>query len=211
MWKYRKEIIASLSLSVIILLYTLFISNSLDKKIACYDFILSDYTFMFIFSIAIFYLFYEPYNYELTVWRFKKFEEYFLFEIKKTLISLAVFFLILTFCQIVIFTIYDSLFSLTLLIYQNIIFFWLYIIFYLIILFGKRKNYVCKVIIMFIIWNILYIIYLLFPENLINQITVFKLLKGPNMYEILRLVILSLIIVYGLYLKIKAIGRKELE
>lgn len=64
---------------------------------------------------------------------------------------------------------------------------------------------------MFIIWNILYIVYILFPENIINQITIFKSLKELSIYEILRLIIFNLIIIYGIYIKIKTRGRKILE
>lgn len=211
MWKFKKEIILSLFLSIIVLLYTIFINNSIYVSMQVSDYIFNDYTFIFVFSTIVFYLFFDTYNFDLTVWRFKKIEDYVFFEIKNTIISLGSFFLVLTINQIIIFTIFDPLFKISTLIYQNIIFFWIYLIFYLVTFLCKRKNHINSLIFMFIIWNILYIVYILFPENIINQITIFKSLKELSVYEILRLIIFNLIIIYGIYIKIKTRGRKILE
>lgn len=211
MWKFKKEITLTLFLSIIILLYTIFINNSGYDKMKVSEYILNDYTFMFIFSTIVFNLFFDTYNFELTVWRFKKIEDYVFFEIKNTIISLGSFFLVLTINQIIIFTIFDPLFKISTLIYQNIIFLWLFFIFYLVAFLSKRKNWRNILIIMFIIWNLLYIVYILSPENIINQITLFKSLKEPTVYEISRLFIFNLIVVYSIYIKIKSKGRKILE
>ncbi len=211
MWKFKKEIILALFLSIIILVYTIFIKNSHYTNIQANVYILNNYTFMFVFSTIIFYLFFDTYNFELTMCRLKKIEEYIFFEIKNMIISLGVFFLILTINQIIIFTIFDPLFKISTLIYQNIIFLWLFFIFYLVIFLSKRKNWKKVLIVMFIIWNLLYIVYILFPENVINQITIFRSLKEPAVYEILRLFIFNLIEVYGIYIKIKSKKRKILE
>lgn len=211
MWKFKKEITSLLFLSIIILLYTIFINNSVYVNMQVNEYILSDYTFMFIFSTIVFSLFFDTYNFELTVWRFKKIKEYIFFEIKNIIISLGSFFLVLTIIQIIIFTIFDPLFKISTLIYQNIIFFWLFFIFYLVTFLGKRKNRRNILIIMFIIWNFLDIVYILFPENIINQISIFKSFKEPTVYEIARLIIFNLIIIYGIYIKIKTKGRKILE
>lgn len=211
MWKFKKEIILSLFLSIIVLFYTIFINNSIYVSMQVSDYIFNDYTFIFVFSTIVFYLFFDTYNFDLTVWRFKKIEDYVFFEIKNTIISLGSFFLVLTINQIIIFTIFDPLFKISTLIYQNIIFFWIYLIFYLVTFLCKRKNHINSLIFMFIIWNILYIVYILFPENIINQITIFKSLKELSVYEILRLIIFNLIIIYGIYIKIKTRGRKILE
>lgn len=211
MWKFKKEITLTLFLSIIILLYTIFINNSGYDKMKVSEYILNDYTFMFIFSTIVFNLFFDTYNFELTVWRFKKIEDYVFFEIKNKIISLGSFFLVLTINQIIIFTIFDPLFKISTLIYQNIIFLWLFFIFYLVAFLSKRKNWRNILIIMFIIWNLLYIVYILSPENIINQITLFKSLKEPTVYEISRLFIFNLIVVYSIYIKIKSKGRKILE
>ena len=211
MWKFKKEIILALLLSIIILVYTIFIKNSHYTNIQANDYILNNYTFMFVFSTIIFYLFFDTYNFELTMCRLKKIEEYIFFEIKNMIISLGIFFLILTINQIIIFTIFDPLFKISTLIYQNIIFLWLFFIFYLVIFLSKRKNWKKVLIVMFIIWNLLYIVYILFPENVINQITIFRSLKEPAVYEILRLFIFNLIEVYGIYIKIKSKKGKILE
>ncbi len=211
MWKFKKEIILALFLSIIILVYTIFIKNSHYTNIQANVYILNNYTFMFVFSTIIFYLFFDTYNFELTMCRLKKIEEYIFFEIKNMIISLGIFFLILTINQIIIFTIFDPLFKISTLIYQNIIFLWLFFIFYLVIFLSKRKNWKKVLIVMFIIWNLLYIVYILFPENVINQITIFRSLKEPAVYEILRLFIFNLIEVYGTYIKIKSKKRKILE
>lgn len=211
MWKFKKEIILALFLSIIILVYTIFIKNSHYTNIQANVYILNNYTFMFVFSTIIFYLFFDTYNFELTMCRLKKIEEYIFFEIKNMIISLGIFFLILTINQIIIFTIFDPLFKISTLIYQNIIFLWLFFIFYLVIFLSKRKNWKKILIVMFIIWNLLYIVYILFPENVINQITIFRSLKEPAVYEILRLFIFNLIEVYGIYIKIKSKKRKILE
>lgn len=211
MWKFKKEIILALFLSIIILVYTIFIKNSHYTNIQANVYILNNYTFMFVFSTIIFYLFFDTYNFELTMCRLKKIEEYIFFEIKNMIISLGIFFLILTINQIIIFTIFDPLFKISTLIYQNIIFLWLFFIFYLVIFLSKRKNWKKILIVMFIIWNLLYIVYILFPENVINQITIFRYLKEPAVYEILRLFIFNLIEVYGIYIKIKSKKRKILE
>ncbi len=211
MWKFKKEIILALFLSIIILVYTIFIKNSHYTNIQANVYILNNYTFMFVFSTIIFYLFFDTYNFELTMCRLKKIEEYIFFEIKNMIISLGIFFLILTINQIIIFTIFDPLFKISTLIYQNIIFLWLFFIFYLVIFLSKRKNWKKVLIVMFIIWNLLYIVYILFPENVINQITIFRSLKEPAVYEILRLFIFNLIEVYGIYIKIKSKKRKILE
>ncbi len=137
MWKFKKEIILALFLSIIILVYTIFIKNSHYTNIQANVYILNNYTFMFVFSTIIFYLFFDTYNFELTMCRLKKIEEYIFFEIKNMIISLGVFFLILTINQIIIFTIFDPLFKISTLIYQNIIFLWLFFIFYLITFSGK--------------------------------------------------------------------------
>lgn len=211
MWKFKKEITSLLFLSIIILLYTIFINNSVYVNMQVNEYILSDYTFMFIFSTIVFSLFFDTYNFELTVWRFKKIKEYIFFEIKNIIISLGSFFIVLTIIQIIIFTIFDPLFKISTLIYQNMIFFWLFFIFYLVTFLGKRKNRRNILIIMFIIWNFLDIVYILFPENIINQISIFKSFKEPTVYEITRLIIFNLIIIYGIYIKIKTKGRKILE
>ncbi|WP_285947382.1 hypothetical protein, partial [Thomasclavelia cocleata] len=141
MWKFKKEIILALFLSIIILVYTIFIKNSHYTNIQANVYILNNYTFMFVFSTIIFYLFFDTYNFELTMCRLKKIEEYIFFEIKNMIISLGIFFLILTINQIIIFTIFDPLFKISTLIYQNIIFLWLFFIFYLVIFLSKRKNW----------------------------------------------------------------------
>lgn len=211
MWKFKKEIILSLFLSIIILLYTIFINNRIHVSMQVSDYIFNDYTFIFVFSTIVFYLFFDTYNFDLTACKFKNIEKYIFFEINNTIVSLCSFFLVLTINQIIIFTIFDPLFKISTLIYQNIIFFWIYLIFYLVTFLCKRKNYRNSLIFMFIIWNILYIVYILFPENIINQITIFKSLKELSVYEILRLIIFNLIIIYGIYIKIKTRGRKILE
>lgn len=57
MWKFKKEIILALFLSIIILVYTIFIKNSHYTNIQANVYILNNYTFMFVFSTIIFYLF----------------------------------------------------------------------------------------------------------------------------------------------------------
>lgn len=167
---------------------------------------LNEYTYMFIFSSIVFSLFFRIESYELIVIKFKRIRLYFLYEMKRVFISLCVFFLCLSIFQTIFFILFDPLFGMMMLWYRNCVLLLLFFTFYLVIVVGKQKYYQIKLLLMYILWNTLYLIFL---QN--DTFSIFTPLQTCNWLELAKLISYICLVCYTVNLMSLKKGRRLLE
>lgn len=208
MWKYRKEIIIAMVSVLIILFYTILMKDIVKDKEAIYIYLLNNIFFMILLSMIIFYILQQRYNVELIAYRFYKTRDFVLFEILSIMKSLGIFFIMIVLGQIFIFCYFDTMFYIMTFLYRYFVLFLLFTLVGMIVFVGRRKNYMKRNVILFIGWNVFYMVFCIFPNSLISKILPFVALKHIDVFEISRLMILCLIVIcYAL----QTDGRKMIE
>lgn len=208
MWEYRKEIIIAMVSVLIIFFYTILMKDIVKDKEAIYIYLLNNIFFMILLSMIIFYILYQRYNVELIAYRFYKTRDFVLFEILSIMKSLGIFFIMIVLGQIFIFCYFDTMFYIMTFLYRYFVLFLLFTLVGMIVFIGRRKNYMKRNVILFIGWNVFYMVFCIFPNSLISKILPFVALKHIDVFEISRLIILCLIaICYAL----QTDGRKMIE
>lgn len=208
MWKYRKEIIIAIVSVLIIFFYTILMKDIVKDKEAIYIYLLNNIFFMILLSIIIFYILHQRYNVELMAYRFYKIRDFVLFEILSIMKSLGIFFIIIVLGQIFIFCYFDTMFYLMTFLYRYFVLFLLFILVGMSAFIGSRKNYMKRNVVLFIGWNVFYMVFCIFPNSLIGKILPFAALKHIDVFEISRLMILCLIVICYV---LQADGRKTIE
>lgn len=208
MWKYRKEIIIAIVSVLIIFFYTILMKDIVKDKEAIYIYLLNNIFFMILLSIIIFYVLHQRYNVELMAYRFYKIRDFVLFEILSIMKSLGIFFIIIVLGQIFIFCYFDTMFYLMTFLYRYFVLFLLFILVGMSAFIGSRKNYMKRNVVLFIGWNVFYMVFCIFPNSLIGKILPFAALKHIDVFEISRLMILCLIVICYV---LQADGRKTIE
>ena len=207
MWKYKKEILLASFMSMLVLGYSMLIYKKMDNRVLNIQ-MFNDYTFMFVFSASIFYLFFNQYPNEMILYKFEKVKTYFLYKLLEFITSISVFIGLLTIAQTIIFVLIDPLFKLHLLIYRNFIILYIAILFYMLALMGQQKYLTRRIIGLFLLWNLLYVIFLFKPNSIVNVIGIFNALKSIKLDMLLKLLLLGIGISYTLFIRIDTMGRK---
>lgn len=194
MWKFKKAIISAYIVSMIILIYTLLIKKTLEGKQEIYIHLLNNAFFMLLMSTILFYLIYQSYNGELMAHRFYRIRGYIVFEIVSMIKIGIIFWMIIVLNQMIIFCAFDSLFDVTTFLYRYFILFWVFILFGMITTVGRRKNRMKRMAVGYIGWNVIYIIFCMFPTSMMSQWMPFHALISFQTYAVIRLIVLSVVV-----------------
>lgn len=192
--KYKTESLSAIFLSLITFIYALMIKKILINTQSIANNIQNNFAYMFILSIFLFRLLYQKHDSYIILYNFDSLNEYILFEIKEKMKSIIIFFFIYTCLQIIVFSLIDPLFNIYVLIYHHFIYIWLMLLICSVLVISSQKKYLRRYIILFILWNSLYMLYTLLQDSLFAQLTPFIILTNINIFEFARLIILSIMI-----------------
>ena len=192
--KYKQELLSAIILSLITFIYALMIRQLLINTQSIANNIQNNFAYMFILSIFLFRLLYQKHDSYIILYKFDSLNEYILFEIKEKMKSIIIFFFIYTCLQIIVFSLIDPLFNIYVLIYHHFIYIWLMLLICSVLVISGQKKYLRRYIILFVLWNSLYMLYTLLQDSLFAQLTPFIILTNINIFEFARLIILSIMI-----------------
>lgn len=192
--KYKTESLSAIFLSLITFIYALMIKKILINTQSIANNIQNNFAYMFILSIFLFRLLYQKHDSYIILYKFDSLNEYILFEIKEKMKSIIIFFFIYTCLQIIVFSLIDPLFNIYVLIYHHFIYIWLMLLICSVLVISSQKKYLRRYIILFVLWNSLYMLYTLLQDSLFAQLTPFIILTNINIFEFARLIILSIMI-----------------
>lgn len=192
--KYKQELLSAIILSLITFIYALMIRQLLINTQSIANNIQNNFAYMFILSIFLFRLLYQKHDSYIILYKFDSLNEYILFEIKEKMKSIIIFFFIYTCLQIIVFSLIDPLFNIYVLIYHHFIYIWLMLLICSVLVISSQKKYLRRYIILFVLWNSLYMLYTLLQDSLFAQLTPFIILTNINIFEFARLIILSIMI-----------------
>ena len=192
--KYKTESLSAIILSLITFIYALMISKLLINTQSIANNIQNNFAYMFILSIFLFRLLYQKHDSYIILYKFDSLNEYILFEIKEKMKSIIIFFFIYTCLQIIVFSLIDPLFNIYVLIYHHFIYIWLMLLICSVLVISSQKKYLRRYIILFVLWNVFYMLYTLLQDSLFAQLTPFIILTNINIFEFARLIILSIMI-----------------
>lgn len=202
MWKYRKELYLAFAISLLNLVFTLLIKNVESPFSSIYVHILNDYAYIFCFIFLLFINLYPLFEENLIVYRFKSVEHYLTNQLIKKAKSYSIIFILFSIFQISLFFLVDKNFNVLTLLYRNTIFYILILLTDFIVIVGKKNKFLFRIIVLFFIWITFYLISILIPTALINNINVFTLLQRMNLSEIFRYSILLFAIIVINFLRI---------
>lgn len=192
--KYKQELLSAIILSLITFIYALMIRQLLINTQSIANNIQNNFAYMFILSIFLFRLLYQKHDSYIILYKFDSLNEYILFEIKEKMKSIIIFFFIYTCLQIIVFSLIDPLFNIYVLIYHHFIYIWLMLLICSVLVISSQKKYLRRYIILFVLWNVFYMLYTLLQDSLFAQLTPFIILRNINIFEFARLIILSIMI-----------------
>lgn len=202
MWKYRKELYLAFAISLLNLVFTLLIKNVESPFSSIYVHILNDYAYIFCFIFLLFINLYTLFDENLIVYKFKSVEHYLINQLIKKAKSYSIIFILFSIFQIVLFFLVDKNFNILTLLYRNTIFYILILLTDFIAIVGKKNKFLFRIIVLFFIWITFYLISILIPAALINNINIFTLLQRINLSEIFRYSILLFAIIVINFLRI---------
>lgn len=192
--KYKQELLSAIILSLITFIYALMIRQLLINTQSIANNIQNNFAYMFILSIFLFRLLYQKHDSYIILYKFVSLKNYILFEIKEKMKSIIIFFFIYTCLQIIVFSLIDPLFNIYVLIYHHFIYIWLMLLICSVLVISSQKKYLRRYIILFVLWNLFYMLYTLLQDSLFAQLTPFIILTNINIFEFARLIILSIMI-----------------
>lgn len=121
--------------------------------------------------------------------RFRSIESYIYYRLLEKAKLFGVQFIFFTVGQIIIFTMYDPNFNLLLLLYRNSVFYTLIMIVYSFVLLGNEKYRFRRKCILFVMWNTVYLSFILLPNSMINFMNIFVSLIRVDVAVIIKFVL----------------------
>lgn len=202
MLNYKKSLILSGIISLIVFIFTLFIMNGKTYFSSIYVHILNDYTYAVFFSMLLFINMFDSMDQSLVISRFENVENYLKYMIVEKMKSYGVLFFIMTLFQVILFFFVDDNFNVGTLLYRNFVFFILINFVYQLVLIGRNSKKTHRIVFMFLFWNITYFVSIVMPKSIINHINIFTLLQKIQISEIIRYTILLIAIIVFLIWRI---------
>lgn len=189
--KYRQELLSAICLSIVTLIYALMIKNLLMSTQSIANHIQFNFAYMFLFSFLMFRLIYQKHHLFLILHKFRSLNDYIVFEIKEKMTSLIIFFSVSICLQMIIFVFIDPLFNIYSFIYYYIILIWLMSLVCCVLIICCQKNNLRRFIVLFVLWNTLFMVYSFLPNSIFAQLTPFSLFNQITLLEFIRMIILS--------------------
>lgn len=190
MLRFKRELSLSLGFTGLILIYSIALSLS-NTNISFNSIMFSDYTFVFSLSICLYILSENDFCLSFSMCKFKNEKMYSKFRIKRYLFSLILFTIIYTSLSTFIFLVFDKHFVIITYLYRNFILIYTYFLFNTIALIGAQKSAKRKQSIIFLMLNIMYIIFLISPSHFFNNFNIFTTMTHFTMLNIIKLVMLG--------------------
>lgn len=206
MLNFKQSIILGLTIFFIQALFSfLLLSQRIETSL--YVATLQYTTYLFVFSILLFYPLIEIFTTSFIALKRKSVLGYIKWKMMEYMKMYAIVFLVFTLLQILLYGAMDSYFRLNTLLYRNLVFFILILFVSFVSIVGSQKHRRMKLVLLFLLWNFLCLMLTSFSESMFNQYNIFTLLQGIHLVDILKYSMLLIILIGMMFIRMRDKGR----